>query len=367
MKSNTLTFAQPSKPTIEETVDGDALLELLNRKDLVDALEAHAKSDCWYDQNQTGTLFNRLQSYHRKSKKIKYAYGKRTTAGRLYAKGVSLQNFPRSVREIICPTNVQDYDMVNANPTLIKQLCDVLKIKCITLSVYVEAREKLLERLKLATREEAKDAVLKVIFGGQVPEGLKDTWLQRLALEMQRIRDEVCAKFPATYEAVKHKPNAKASTLCRVINEIENMCLGALRDFSKKNKLITRVLLFDGLFLEGNAPEAFCEKASQYILDKTGFAITIKQKPIVKKTVQQACEDLKVGISKAETADCDKDNSRVFLEEGIFLTINAKHISCCAGMCMGKTEQTLKLVKKFHEQFKSVLFITQRISMASNI
>jgi 2-keto-3-deoxy-6-phosphogluconate aldolase len=33
---------------------------------------------------------------------------------------------------------------------------------------------------------------------------------------------------------------------------------------------------------------------------------------------------------------------------------------------MGKTEQTVKLVQQYYDQGKQVLFITQRISMASS-
>lgn len=319
MTTNALTFPQPKCVTLQELVDEVQLSQLLKRPDVVDALDARATFDqrCNY---QTTTLFNRLQALHRKTgkKTTQYAFGKRCTAGRVYAKQPSLQNIPRSVRQIICPSTLCDFDMVNADPTLIKQLCDKLGIKCTVLTVYVNMRERCLEKLKLNTREEARDVVLKVIFGGAVPDNCKKTWLSALASEMKHIRDEVCKKFPLTFAAVRHKGFAKSSAVCRVIGEIENMCLGALKDFAERQKLITRVLLFDGLFLEGEVPDDFCTAAQQHILQQTGFDIEIKQKCIVKKTVQEVAAELEES-GELQAPSIDKaDTDDVYLEDGIF-------------------------------------------------
>ena len=65
MATNTLTFPQPKCAALKEEIDEAQLVQLLKRPDIVKALDARAIRDARCNQ-QTTTLFNRLQALHRK-------------------------------------------------------------------------------------------------------------------------------------------------------------------------------------------------------------------------------------------------------------------------------------------------------------
>jgi late competence protein required for DNA uptake (superfamily II DNA/RNA helicase) len=350
--------------TLTEVFEEAQLLHLLARPDIVQSLSVDDAKDPEHTL-KTG-LYAQLQAYHRKSRKgqikVTYKHAKRMKTGRLYAVGPSLQNFPRRIRLVLSTATLKDADFSNCNPSLLTQICAELSIPCPILDAYVADRKAHLRKLYIPY-EQGKIAVLKIIFGGALD--TQSTWLKSLHAECKVIRESLCKKFPETYRLLQHKQNAKASTLCRIVQDAENICLSAFREYVKKCGLTTRVLVYDGLMLEGDVPQDFYRGASEYILDATGYSITVLEKAINRMTVSQIAETLDMLEMEQEPDVTPVDTTHVYLEEGCFLNILAKYISCMAGMMMGKTEQTLRLVKQFKDLNKSVLFITQRVSMAS--
>jgi hypothetical protein len=358
-----LTFPQPNQPTITERFNQDQLSQLLARPDVISAIQKQKLVGNELAFRARGTLQAQLQAYQRKGRRgLKYFYGKRSRSGRMYVSGTGMQNLRNMVRQILLPEGIHDYDFENSAPTCLSQLCAMMSQPCPVLDRYIQAREEHLTRLPYL-RGEAKQMVISLIFGAALPAEARSTWLSELHKECITIRNTVCEHFSQIYKICRTKENPKASATCRILFEIENMCLTALREYAGLQKLPVRSLIFDGLLVQGQMD---CEAASAHIKKKTGFTLGVTEKPLLRKTVSKTALSLGLPASLDPVeASQQQDTTNVFLPDGAFLGIDSKYISCEAGMMMGKTEQTMKLVKLFVQQGKKVLFITQRISMAS--
>jgi hypothetical protein len=359
---------QPPKPTLIERYNQDQLNELLARPHIIEALQKKKPTnvDAAYKADRVEIQAS-LGAYHMKGKKGKletqYKHAKHQKDGRLYVSGVGMQNMRGLVRQMLIPEGIRDYDFENSAPTCLAHLCKLLSLPCPILSDYLLEREEHLAKLPY-TRGEAKQLVLSIMFGAKLPLEAQRTWLKDFHKECISIRTQVCKHFPKIYKACQGKPNRSASTMSRVIFQIENMCLGAVREYAAKEKLTMRSLIFDGLLVEG---EMDCEAASEYVRAKTGVPLRVAEKPIVRKTVQEMALFLGVPFDREEVIQPPEDVTEVYLPDDLLLYIIRKWISVEAGMMMGKTEQTMKLVKQYVQRGMRVLFITQRISMASAI
>jgi Origin of replication binding protein len=257
---------------------------------------------------------------------------------------------------------VKDVDMVNALPTLLSQFCSKLEIACPLLDAYVKDREGYLQKLKMK-RNVAKIQVLQILLGEALT--IKGSWIEKFHKECMLVREAICLRFPATFVSLKNKQYSKASTVCREMQQIENSCLGALRDYATVSGLTTRVLVYDGIMLNGSLRYTWSGDASNYMLEKTGFRVELLEKPIDKMTVAEVLAKLKLPSTLAEVVTTTtEDTTNVFLGNGAFLNIMKNYISCKAAMMMGKTEETINLVRQFKDMDKTALFITQCVSMA---
>jgi Origin of replication binding protein len=364
-----LCFPQPMATTLTERYKQDQLDQLLTRPDIIAALQKKKPTsvELAFGADRIRIMAS-LQAYHRKGRrgtlKAKYHYAKHQKAGRLYVGGVGMQNMRSLVRQMLVPEGIRDYDFENSAPTLLAYLCKLMNHPCPILDDYLQEREEYLAKLPY-TREEAKQLVLSIMFGAKLPPEAQSSWLKDFHKEFISIRDAVCKHFPEIYKVCKNKKNAKASTMSRVVFQIENMCLGALRDYASKEKLTMRSLIFDGLLVEG---EMDCEAASEYVKAKTGVPLKVSEKPIVRRTVEEMALFLGLPATlDTEAASPEEDTSNTYLPPDLLLDIEGKWITVEAGMNMGKTERTMQLVKHYVQRGKRVLFITQRISMASAI
>ncbi len=107
--------------------------------------------------------------YVRRKGEVAYAYGKNhatVEAGRLCAMdSASLQCFPREVRALIAGGKYRDVDAVNAQPTLLEQLCARYGWACPHTQHYLANREEILKSLMTLRgwmRDEAKQAATGV-------------------------------------------------------------------------------------------------------------------------------------------------------------------------------------------------------------
>jgi len=158
---------------IVEHIDIDKASALVAGKKLIDKeLDCESIENTWADQlkdlllrvSPDGTMVSSwspmLLSYKAGSKK-------RRVYGRNFCNGPTLCNLKREIRAIIASGLYEDFDMVNAHPVILLDVCDKYGIACDILRKYVSNREEMLASTKL-DRRSAKKLFLKIINGGKV-------------------------------------------------------------------------------------------------------------------------------------------------------------------------------------------------------
>jgi Origin of replication binding protein len=363
-----LEFKQPKQTTLIEHYNQDELNQLLARPDIIEALQRKKATNVEVAFGaDRRSIDASLQAYHRKGKNGKleanYKYAKQQKGGRLYVGGVGMQNMRGLVRQMLVPEGTRDYDFANCAPTCLAHLCKLMDHPCPILDGYNQDREGHWSKLP-TMYDTPKQVVISIMYSAPVPLEAHRTWLKAFHKECVSIRNKVCEYFPEVYKKCSRKKNPKASAMSMVLCEIENMCLGTVREYAAKEKLTVRSLIFDGLHMKG---EMDCEAASAYVRAKTGVPLKVCEKPIVRRTVQEMALILGLPATLVRASQPPEDVTEVYLPDDMLLDIDGKWNTVEAGMKMGKTEQTMKLVKQYVQRGKRVLFITQRISMASAI
>jgi phage/plasmid-associated DNA primase len=236
-----------------------------------------------------------MTKYLRKSEagKITASFSqKHPPHGRFFAvKKLSLQSFPREIRNTIAGHIYLDFDMANAQPTLCLQYCESKGYPCEAIREYVNRRDELLEELSSSSghsRDHLKTGILSLFYGGGLT-GLKlrvvPSWLMSLRLEIQRILNLVFENEP---EFQKHASdtNPRGSTLSLLLQSLENDCLTAMIEKAREMEAIVNndfVPVFDGLMMMAanvQDPESLIKGMEEHIYDRCGWRVRIIQKPM---------------------------------------------------------------------------------------
>ena len=102
------------------------------------------KDDCVLDKYKK---IKNLYNYFKKNKNTiitTYKFGHNVKSGRRYADNPSLQNLSNDIRGLLVDGIYNDYDMKNAQPTLLLYLCKKKKLVCNELEHYINNREECL-------------------------------------------------------------------------------------------------------------------------------------------------------------------------------------------------------------------------------
>ena len=130
--------------------------------------------------------------------KVTYTETSKELGGRWYAKGPTLQRVRKDYRQIICAPS-WDFDIVNAHPVLLRNLCDRFKIPCPNLTCYINNRDIWL------TGEDAveKGDILASIYGSQASSD--HILVQALRKEMIAIAEKLTPRYADLEKALKKK------------------------------------------------------------------------------------------------------------------------------------------------------------------
>lgn len=237
--------------------------------------------------------FEKLEIYKKNSKngiaKVKYDYKKIKYIGRLYSTlDVSMQVMPREIRQTLTRKHYDDIDISNAHPSLLKGICDKLKFRCPLLKYYVNHRDIVFKNFKNnygMERDEIKDLILIMLYGGKIPPKLSNTWIIRLKEEFDILKKILIKYFPKTYLMVKkekkyhEKENLISSFLFLILSTVENYILMAIIHFYKSHNIIKReaVLIFDGALIPKHKNNKKLLRPCEKFL-KNQFKMTIKLK-----------------------------------------------------------------------------------------
>ena len=110
----------------------------------------------------------KLKTYKNKSKNnlvdVEYKYSGVSGKGRLWSKGVSLQNFPRVIRNTLAQKNYIDIDLKNSSYNCIFNYCKKNNLPCTAILDYMENRNDRLQEIMNSfnlSKDEAKKEMIK--------------------------------------------------------------------------------------------------------------------------------------------------------------------------------------------------------------
>jgi hypothetical protein len=403
-------FEQLQPQTVWEVVNEERLDWLLAHKSYVNNLDNSLKAKIRqkggklnaYDLRRLKcSLYDDLVEYKAKplvegGRSVHYGYAHKAREGRLFARGPSLQCFKKTVREFLTAGKLRDWDAENCHPRVISWLCDRHDISHPHLKEYIDSREVILQQLP-GTRAEAKEEVLKATYGSTKVLGL-DPWLDAFAKEMRKTTDSLVGKGGSPghqyyLAAAKSKEgNPKFSALSRFIGVIENSMLRVMVAVARERGVGVRSLAFDGFMTDAQVPDNFTEELFKAVRSSLSMDIPIIEKiidfnppegfaaradaiPDDDEAWGEGGGDVKEGdyfmpdrryITEEEEGEPVPEND-VYLEDDILQPDVFGILSLRANMGTGKTYQIVRLIRQWLAMGKTIVLVTQRISMVDTL
>jgi len=220
--------------------------------------------------------------------------------GRYYGQKGSLETLERECRGTICRDYYHDIDMVNAHPVLLIQLAHQYRKDLPEMEAYVDRREEVLARVS-ENREEAKTAVIKVLYGGRPPHTVLDP-MYREVREFTKFlshRDE----FAELKEALKSAENFYGTFLSYILQTLERDAMLAMKKSFEKDGWTVDVLAYDGVMIRKNAAldvGKSMERAQAAIQTATGYRVTLLEKPMEAFDIPADQEEVVKGVTRGD-------------------------------------------------------------------
>ena len=181
---------------------------------------------------------------------VSYKYGKGKKYGRKYSQGTSLQGINGEVRKFLTQDIYNDFDMVNAVPTILKYVVNkYYPNKCFpSLSKYVVARDDLL------TEEITKTFVISVLNNQNYKNNIDNVFFNALFNEFEIIRNLIWENPPLDHvkKPSKKEENFKGSFITNMMHEFENNILSESTQDLDSSKIGS--LMYDGFYYDINEP-----------------------------------------------------------------------------------------------------------------
>ena len=238
--------------------------------------------------------------------------------GRLYGTKGSFETLEKECRGTICKEYYHDIDIVNCHPVLLLQFA---KSKYGTdlpeVEKYVIHRESYLKNVMTeneVTRDEAKQAIISVLYGGSCNQ---KSYLYELSLEVRGFSKKLfsCPEYADLAKVCKGEDNVYGSFMAFVLQTEERHCMIAMKEHLEAQGWSVDVLCYDGVMVrkrEGHVTDlAACERA---IMDKTGYAVNLTTKEFASFDMPSVTEEIARGI----TLDAYKEMKREFEKNNFY-------------------------------------------------
>lgn len=214
---------------------------------------------------------------------VKNKYSKQPQPGRLYPdKPCSLQNFKKNIRKALANHTYKDIDVVNCHFTLFHQLCKKLDLPTEHIQRYVTDREACLRETNLP-RDEAKEAYLKMMYGGAPRKNASD---YELSLFYELIDNaSVIINLPdhAEFKVLGNEKKGLGSALALLLQDLERKCVMVLVDSLKSSGYEIGTLIHDGFlinFKEKDIDEDDLRSAELALTLEKGYDLVLEEKPL---------------------------------------------------------------------------------------
>ena len=147
-----------------------------------------------------------------------YKYGKNRSSGRIYTEQFGIQRLSKPLRDMLVPTELIDYDMVNCHPTILLHLAKCYELPCHYLQEYVSNRE-----ATLAKAECTKKSVL-VMVNKDYNRPSDNAWASGFIAELKALKDGLYEQCKNKYPQTNPK-NPKSSCVNKFLCDFENKIL----------------------------------------------------------------------------------------------------------------------------------------------
>ena len=249
----------------------------------MDAIKGHVPQP--KHEDATNKLLSRIEdgkittNYERKYKGI----------GRLYPEGMGLTYINKRFRNLAASKLYTDVDMENAHPMIMSQYAVKHGIANETIGFYCKNREEVLSTIQNdldCERDDAKRAVLKVLYGGGVDErcGL----LQKFKDDTDQIAQHLNEHEPKYLEYVSKRyvcaNKIKRASLSVWAQTIESQLLMSMYEYATDNGLTVGALIFDGMLIKNHRliDDDMLRGMEHHVSSKTGYTIKLAIKPFDK-------------------------------------------------------------------------------------
>lgn len=232
--------------------------------------------------------------------------------GRLYGTKGSFETLEKECRGTICKEYYHDIDIVNCHPVLLLQFArNKFQTELSEVEKYVDNRETYLKNVMTensVTRDEAKQAIISVLYGGSCNQ---KSYLYELSEEVRKFSKKLfqTEQYADLAKVCKSEKNMYGSFLSFVLQTEERHCMLAMKEHLESQRWCVDVLCYDGVMIrkqDGRVPDLVsCESA---ILEKTGYQINLITKEFSSFEMPSISEEVTRGV----TLDAYKDMKREF-------------------------------------------------------
>jgi hypothetical protein len=178
---------------------------------------------------------------------VKYKHSKGCKSGRLFDDGMGTQILNKDLRAYFLPNSYNDYDMINAHPTILLWLCKELNLSCERLAEYVNDRAAVLEKT-----QKTKQEILTMINCDKHKKSGND-WVQAFCDELTRNKQKIVNIIANDYNSTDGSKHPLSSKMNKLLCDIENRCLCAGLQHAVDEGTDENVIqMFDGFMVQKN-------------------------------------------------------------------------------------------------------------------
>jgi len=175
-----------------------------------------------------------------------YINSKNKDIGRLFCNN-GVQMLPKVYRNFLM-SSCTEIDICNCQPTILLYLCKKYNIKSPNLEKYVRNRDNILQ----ITGLKKIDFIISINSDDKINK--HNSFLNDFDEEVKNIQKEIIKidDFKEFIENCKKEKNIEGSIISLIVQDLECKILLIMYNYFIKNDIEVSVLIFDGLFIEGN-------------------------------------------------------------------------------------------------------------------
>ena len=220
--------------------------------------------------------------------------------GRLYGTKGSLETLEKECRGTLCADYYHDVDIVNCHFVLLSQFAKKkFERDMPEVDRYVADRESFFKEAGCASRDEAKQEIIRILYGGTT----KNEFLLPLSLEAKRFAKFLSAQgeYLELFNACKCKDNVYGSFLSFILQTEERKCMMAMKECFEQLGWSVDVLAYDGVMIRKNpqlSVDTAIKAAEAAVRAVCGYDITIVEKPMTSFKIPELSEEISTGVSR---------------------------------------------------------------------